>query len=128
MEASTIQVCPLCNYPSYTGGHFSHCALRDSSGGSYPELGSFYGYPSLNNLTAEGANRIMATSNPYSNNSVIEVVLITENAEGNQRVAFGPKAFLAGNAQAAVAKATGEFIEGGGDSDEVVNALTRFFG
>lgn len=64
----------------------------------------------------------------YSNNNLIEVVLITEDDDDNQQVAFGPKAFLAGNVQAAVAKATGEFVAGGGDASKVVNALTRFFG
>lgn len=64
----------------------------------------------------------------YNSNSVIEVVLITEDEESKQEVAFGPKAFLAGNVQVAVAKATGEFVAGGGDASKVVNALTRFFG
>ena len=70
----------------------------------------------------------MATSNPYSNNTVIEVVLIAEDDKGNQQAAFGPKPFMATNAQVAVAKATGEFVAGGGDTSKVVNALTRFFG
>lgn len=67
----------------------------------------------------------------YSNgngNSVIEVVLVTEDDEGESQVAFGPKAFAAQNANAAVAKATGEFVAGGGNASKVVNALTRFFG
>ena len=70
----------------------------------------------------------MATSNPYTTSNVIEVVLITEDEDGDQELAFGPKAFLAGNLQAAIAKATGEFVSEGGDAGKVVNALTRFFG
>ena len=63
-----------------------------------------------------------------SNNCVIEVVLVTEDENDERQVAFGPKAFMASNASVAVAKATGEFVAGGGDASKVVNALTRFFG
>jgi hypothetical protein len=86
--------------------------MRCSSSGSY------------NNLTATGGSS-MASSN-YG--SVVEVVLLTEDEDGNAQVAFGPKAFAVANPQAAVARATGEFVSGGGDASKVVNALTRFFG
>lgn len=70
----------------------------------------------------------MAYNGTNNANSVIEVVLVKEGEDGNTQVAFGPKAFAAANVQAAVVKATAEFIAGGGDAGEVVNALTRFFG
>ena len=123
-------------------------AANRTSSGIYPDFGSIassvalcsscymmgthsYGCPrsdsfSYNNLTAAGGNE-MAYSNGNGNN-VIEVVLLTEDEEGDQQLAFGPKAFAAANANAAVAKATGEFVAGGGDASKVVNALTRFFG
>jgi hypothetical protein len=69
-----------------------------------------------------GGNKMATT------NSVIEVVLVTEDEDGDLQVAFGPKAFAATNLQAAIVKATGEFVGGGGDASKVVNALTRFFG
>ena len=64
----------------------------------------------------------------YSNGSVVEVVLITEDEDGEAQVAFGPKAYATPNATAAIAKATGDFVAEGGDASKVVNALTRFFG
>lgn len=97
------------------GYHKAECSANSGSMGSYSVK-----------LTTTKQEDKMATTD-FCNN-VIEVVLITVDDDGNQQLAFGPKAFMASNVQAAVAKATGKFIEGGGDADEVVNALTRFFG
>jgi hypothetical protein len=98
--------CIACGYAA--GQHSNGCIYNDN----------FYSF------TSEGGIQMATTSN----NNVIEVVLITEDEEGDQSVAFGPKAYAAHNAQAAIVKATSEFIETGGDASQVVNVLTRFFG
>lgn len=113
-RSDLVDVCSICGYMG--GGHSTVCVYSLSYS------------TKLTNLTARGESKMASGYNGNNGSLVIEVVLLGEDEDGNIKLLFGPRPFVAGTGNAAIAKATGEFVGGGGDAAEVTNALTRFFG